>query len=484
MAADVALPQGYESRRRVNWLLAGTMYAFFYMARYNYIAANPELTRVFGWTNTDVGVIDGLAAFVYGVSVFLNGPLADRIGGRRALLIGAAGTIVCNVLFGLGYLFTCRRRPCGTPPRSRPTSTCPPPTRLGPLSSSTIIGYFTVVWAVNFYFQSFGALSIVKINTPWFHILERGTFSGIFGILIRGGLVLAFVGAPAIFAQLPWQFAFWIPAGCVGVMFVLNYLFVRNTPDDAGFPAFDTGDDSDDVAAAGPVDVRAVLTKVLKSPVMRTIALASMMTGFVRRGVVDAWWPKHFVDLFGADSKHLSAFLPYKIAAWGIAIFGIFGGLVLGRMSDRVFAGRRAPRHLHRLRGRGRAPRSRFGFMLVTGAGPFASCVPCLLVLSSFVNGAHGLIGGAASMDFGGKKAAATAAGLFDGAQYVIGPLVSIGVGKLIDTVGWKAWPFAPIPFAVIGALLMTRIWHAKPGRSAHGAAAPVPSAAAAPAEA
>jgi OPA family glycerol-3-phosphate transporter-like MFS transporter len=74
-------------------------------------------------------------------------------------------------------------------------------------------------------------------------------------------------------------------------------------------------------------------------------------------------------------------------------------------------------------------------------------------------------------MDFGGKKAAATAAGLFDGAQYVIGPLVSIGVGKLIDTVGWKAWPFAPIPFAVIGALLMIRIWNAKPGSGGHGAA-------------
>jgi OPA family glycerol-3-phosphate transporter-like MFS transporter len=465
MAADVALPAGYASRRRINWILAGTMYAFFYMARYNYIAANPELTRIFGWTNTDVGVIDGVAAFVYGVSVFLNGPLADRIGGRRALLIGAAGTIACNLLFGLGYLFV--STPAAWSAAKPPHLDVPAVYAMG-LSSGTIIGYFTLVWAVNFYFQSFGALSIVKINTPWFHILERGTFSGIFGILIRGGLVLAFVGAPAIFAQLPWQFAFWIPAGCVAVMFVLNYLFVRNTPEDAGFPAFDTGDDSDD-ATAGPVDVRAVLAKVLKSPVMRIIALASMMTGFVRRGVVDAWWPKHFVDLFGADPKHLSEFLPYKIAAWGIAIFGITGGLILGRMSDRVFGGRRAPVIFIGFAGEAVVLLA-LGFMLVTGAGPFASCT-CLLVLSSFVNGAHGLIGGAASMDFGGKKAAATAAGLFDGAQYIIGPLVSIGVGKLIDTVGWKAWPFAPIPFAVIGALLMIRIWNAKPGSGGHGAA-------------
>src|SRR5262249_12320740 len=83
---------------------------------------------------------------------------------------------------------------------------------------------------------------------------------------------------------------------------------------------------------------------------------------------------------------------------------------------------------------------------------------------------------GAASMDFGGRKAAATAAGLIDGVQYLIaGPLVGVGMGRLLDTYGWSVWQFAPLPFALAGALLMSRLWNALPaarlaaGRQARG---------------
>ena len=67
-------------------------------------------------------------------------------------------------------------------------------------------------------------------------------------------------------------------------------------------------------------------------------------------------------------------------------------------------------------------------------------------------------------MDFGGKKAAATAAGLFDGMQYIAGSVVGVGMGKLLDAYGWGIWQFAPIPFALVGAALMSRLWRALPG--------------------
>jgi OPA family glycerol-3-phosphate transporter-like MFS transporter len=95
----------------------------------------------------------------------------------------------------------------------------------------------------------------------------------------------------------------------------------------------------------------------------------------------------------------------------------------------------------------------------------------CLSTLSFFVNGAHGMIGGAASMDFGGRKAAATAAGLFDGMQYLAGAFVGIGVGAIIDAKGWGwgMWPLAPIPFALAGAFIVSRIWNVAPrARAAH----------------
>lgn len=455
---------GYRQRRALNWVLAGTMYAFFYMARYNFTAINAHLADIFGWTNTELGIFDSASTLVYGTAVFLNGPIADRIGGRRAILFGAAGTALFNLIFGFSHLFIGHAAVWEGEGKLRHVVS-PAEIQFG-MTGTTVLALLTTVWAINFYFQSFGALSIVKINAAWFHVRERGVFSGIFGILIRGGLLLAFSGSPFILGSLPWQWVFWIPAACITVLIALNYLFVRDTPQDAGLPPFETGDGDDD-AQAGPSSLGAVLRKVFANPTMWTIALASMMIGFVRRSVVDAWWPKYFVNVHHANAKELKAYVPYQIAAWGIAIAGICGGLTFGAVSDRVFGGRRAPVVVIGFLGQAFVL-GVFGFLDRNHAGPEVAAF-CIVALSFFVNGAHGMVGGAASMDFGGKKAAATAAGLFDGVQYIAGAIVGISLGRLLDTRGWGIWPFAPIPFALAGAAIMSRLWNVLPGkRAAH----------------
>ena len=94
-------------------------------------------------------------------------------------------------------------------------------------------------------------------------------------------------------------------------------------------------------------------------------------------------------------------------------------------------------------------------------------------MIAFFIQSAHSLVGGAASMDFGGKKAVATAAGLFDGAQYLAGAIVARGLGTLLDAykdpkspgAEYDVWPLAPLPFAIIGAILIARLWYVVPGR-------------------
>ena len=49
----------------------------------------------------------------------------------------------------------------------------------------------SLLYAANQYFQSFGALSVVKVNAPWFHVKERGVFGGVFGMMISSGYFLA-----------------------------------------------------------------------------------------------------------------------------------------------------------------------------------------------------------------------------------------------------------------------------------------------------
>jgi OPA family glycerol-3-phosphate transporter-like MFS transporter len=147
---------------------------------------------------------------------------------------------------------------------------------------------------------------------------------------------------------------------------------------------------------------------------------------------------------------------------WGIALFGIAGGFAFGIASDRLYAGRRAPVITYGFVGM-TASLCVLGAAGWVGLGPWVPAL-CLAVLSFFVNGAHGMVGGAASMDFGGRKAAATAAGLFDGMQYLASSIVGIGMGKVLDRWGWGAWPWVPIPFAIAGAILIARLWNVRAG--------------------
>jgi OPA family glycerol-3-phosphate transporter-like MFS transporter len=326
----------------------------------------------------------------------------------------------------------------------------------GDMSARSAAWLMASLWAVNGYFQSFGALSIVKINAQWFHLRERGTFGAIFGVLIRFGLILAFSGAPLIVAYLPWQWAFWIPAAFVFLLFLGNLFFVVETPEDAGFEPRDTGDATLG-DGGGKVSVMMVLKRVFTSPTMWMIAIASMMIGFVRRSVVDAWFPVYFKEMHHIGRTDAL----YQLAAWGIALLGIAGGFAFGIMSDRVYHGRRAPVVVYGFTGMACALLLFYASDALS-LGPTGAVVSIVL-LSFFVNGAHGMIGGAASMDFGGRKAAATAAGLFDGMQYLAGAVTGTAVGWITTTWGWQAWKLWPVPFAVIGALVMLRLWNATP---------------------
>jgi OPA family glycerol-3-phosphate transporter-like MFS transporter len=190
---------------------------------------------------------------------------------------------------------------------------------------------------------------------------------------------------------------------------------------------------------------------------MWMIGAGSMMIGFVRRSVVDAWYPLYFKEVFNVSNVDI----PYQLTAWGIAILGIAGGFVFGIMSDRIYSGRRAPVIVYGFLGMAVV----LGLFYLSDSlslGPYMAAV-MIMLLSFFVNGAHGMVGGAASMDFGGRKAAATATGLIDGFQYLTSALNPFFLSTFIFPMGWQAWKLWPIPFALLGALIMSRLWNATP---------------------
>jgi OPA family glycerol-3-phosphate transporter-like MFS transporter len=422
----------FRARRTRNWLVLGFTYAAMYMARYNFSFANKSLSDTYGWSKAQIGGIISTATLVYGISALFNGPLADRFGGRRAMLIGATGAFVFNLLFGLGAY-------------------------LGFLSTGPLLlGYFGTVWTLNMYFQSYSALSLIKVNAGWFHVSERGVFSAIFGSMIQSGRAAVFALLTASFVvALPWQWKFFLPAIVVGVMTLLTWRVVVDTPADAGLPPFDPQD-----ATSGDTEkitLRYVARRVFSNPVAITIAVAEFCTGLVRKGF-EEWFPRYM-----QEAQHLALDHPiFRSGALAIVIAGIAGAFAAGILSDWVFQHRRPPVAL-------------IGYVLICGClwtiwhNPSLPVIIGAFTVNSFaISMVHSMLSGTASMDFGGQRAAATAAGMFDGMQYVGGAFAGYGIGKLVDLYGWGAWAPSMIGFAGIGAVLMLALWNARP--RSHGA--------------
>jgi OPA family glycerol-3-phosphate transporter-like MFS transporter len=95
-----------------------------------------------------------------------------------------------------------------------------------------------------------------------------------------------------------------------------------------------------------------------------------------------------------------------------------------------------------------------------------------------FINGPHSLLGGAAAMDFGGRKAAGFATGMIDACQYlgggmfagkILGELIqrygAIEGSTRISAAGWQAWIIVLMGFTLLGGVLMAIVWNARPAR-------------------
>lgn len=149
-------------RRTTNWLVLGLSYWAIYAGRYNLPIVNETLALAYGWSKADVGKIISAGLLVYGISAFLIGPLIDRLGGRRGMIVGLSGSLVCNTLFGLGSFAK-------------------------GIESGVLLSYFSVVWAVNGFFQAFCAVSLNKVNVGWFSVSERGRFAATFSVFLQIG---------------------------------------------------------------------------------------------------------------------------------------------------------------------------------------------------------------------------------------------------------------------------------------------------------
>ncbi len=416
-------PPGFRARRGFNWGVLGLLYTSFYMCRYNLSIANKSISEQYGFSRAQMGAIITTALFAYACGQIINGLLTDRMGGKRAMLIGAAGTVAMNLAFGAA-------------------------------SFAGMLGLFVAIRGLDGYLQAFGAPGMVKINTAWFAHRERGRFSGIFGFMINLGRFGIFTLGPALLAgftllglihvpPLHWRWLFWTPSLLCALVAVVMALTVKETPEETGFP----GVIPDDSGPAGVrADVREVIRAITRNPVVWITACAYACTGAVRQAV-DQWFPRYMQELYQVDLKSAQ----FQFLAFLIPFVASAGSLLSGYVSDTVFQGRRAPvaLALYFLE---------TAIILLAAQFHSANAAILFLMLISFTaNSTHSILGSAAPMDIGGRRRAGFALGVIDSFQYFGGSLAGYFLGRLLDR-SLGSYFYFMAPFGLVGGLLMLTI--------------------------
>jgi OPA family glycerol-3-phosphate transporter-like MFS transporter len=464
---------GYRPRRGRNWFFLGLTYASYYLCRYNLSIIAPELKAELGLSNSQYGAIQSSRDGMYALGQFFNGLFTDRLGGKLGMTIGAIGTIILNVIFGLttwssiGWLFFA----------------------------------LMLIRGADGYVQAFGSPGMVKINTAWFRKQERGTFAGIFGGMIQlGAIGVGFLGkalatgiaVPLIFftitiPALDWRYMFFVPPAITFIIIILMNLTVKNHPEEAGFRVIHDDESHDDDPHQLHL-LRDVFFKITSNPIAWINAGAYFCTGFVRTGI-NAWWVVYLLEAWGIGKLSMT----FGALAFLLPFTAFVGSFSSGVISDKLFKGRRAP-----------VAASIYLFeslfilvalLLSMGVIPGASGVllAALIVgVNITCNSSHSIIGTAAAMDLGGRKMAGFASGVIDSFQYFGAMLAGFGLGWFMDRNGIVAldelgnpmtsdagqvikhingsvWFASMLPFALLGAMFMGYLWIAHRNKSTPG---------------
>ena len=431
-------PPGFRARRGLNWVSLGLLYASFYMCRYNFKFAAPGMEREFHFDHKDITTMLANWSLAYGAGQLINGLLADRIGGRTSMLIGAVGTVALNLLFGFG-------------------------------SFAGDFSMLTLIWMINGYFQSFGAPGMVKINAAWFARRERGTFAGIFGFMIQLGQVAINNLAPLLLGgftllaltvdPLPWRWLFRIPPLFTAAAALFMAIAAKPSPAHAGYPGVirDEVDDTEGVLVTLGQSFKTIFTH----PLVWFYAAAYACTGAVRQPA-DQVAILFFKDSMGFDmEKNIPGAAVLTLSM--MPLVAVAGSFLSGWASDKIFRGHRSPvamclYFIESIVIATAAFLISTGHVKPTSVGIFTGCA-ILVAISFTANSTHSIVGAAAPMDIGGKKMAGFAAGVIDSFQYFGAALSLYLTGWILKATqkdyGYTFWFVEMATFGIIGGIAM-----------------------------
>ncbi len=346
---------------------------------------------------TQLGVIGSCLLFAYAIGKFVNGFLADHCNIKRFMATGLLVSTLANALMGiLGLAHSV-------------------------IPTAVIFVSFAVLWCLNGWSQSMGAPPAIIALTRWYPLKDRGTYYGFFSASHNIGEFLSFIFVGSVVTLAGWQAGFFgsALAGAIGV--VVIGLFLHDTPESKGLPRIESLADEKPADDDGE-SVSDIQKQVLRTPGVWILAASSAFM-YIARYAINGWG-----ILFLQESKGFSDAQAISIVSIN-ALLGIFGTVLSGWFSDKVFKGDR------------RIPALIFGVMLSVGLGLFLYGGNSVWVntLAMVIFGiAIGVLicflGGLMAIDIVPRKATGAALGVVGMASYIAAGIQDVASGWLIDS--------------------------------------------------
>jgi len=175
----------------------------------------PDLSKEFGWSNTDYANIAAAFQFIYAISMLFAGRVVDKIGTKAAY-------VVAIVIWSLGAILHAFSVPMGE-------GVAVIGAAFGVVLVPSIVG-FMISRAVLAVGEAGNFPAAIKATAEYFPKKERSFATGIFNSGANIGAILAPITVPVIAAIWGWQSAF-IMIGMLGFIWMAVWLWLYEKPE-------------------------------------------------------------------------------------------------------------------------------------------------------------------------------------------------------------------------------------------------------------
>ncbi|MCE5243606.1 MAG: MFS transporter [Syntrophobacteraceae bacterium] len=291
---------------RYRWLCYGMLlltYIFVYFDRVAPAVVAPELMKEFGLTATSLGILSSMYFYPYAAMQIPSGILSDYLGPRFSVgtffIIAAIGT----ALFGLAQSF-----------------------------GTIIFGRFlmgvgvAVVW-----------IPCMRILANWFRPNEFSTLTGTMLTIGNAGAVLASAPLAFLVGLVGWRPSFFWLGGFMLLIAALNFIILRNKPQDKNYPTVSEIDGVDyySTSAAVKVPFSENVKKLFGMRNYWLIAIYAFVIYGTVMGFQGLWFIPYVQHIYGLPKQEAANMLMFWPIGMAIGCFSI------GWASDRLLKSRR-----------------------------------------------------------------------------------------------------------------------------------------------